>query len=65
MNCISVCSDSLINLVIVDTGAEANEETIMQNKVINEEYKIWKKNAPYLYDTMFRYGYEYARPVFL
>lgn len=33
----------------------ADEETIMANKVINEEYKIWKKNAPYLYDVMYRY----------
>lgn len=35
--------------------ADDTNESIMQNKVINEEYKIWKKNAPYLYDTMFRY----------
>jgi len=33
----------------------ADEETIMANKIINEEYKIWKKNAPYLYDVMYRY----------
>ena len=26
----------------------------MQNKLINEEYKIWKKNSVFLYDLMFR-----------
>ncbi len=24
----------------------------MQEKIINEEYKTWKKNAPFLYDLM-------------
>lgn len=24
----------------------------MQEKIINEEYKTWKKNAPFLYDMM-------------
>ena len=27
---------------------EFNEE--YENQIINEEYKIWKKNAPFLYD---------------
>lgn len=26
-----------------------------ENKIINEEYKIWKKNAVFLYDIMYRY----------
>lgn len=30
-----------------------DDETKMQTKIINEEYKIWKKNAVYLYDIMF------------
>jgi len=26
----------------------------MTNKLINEEYKIWKKNSVFLYDVMYR-----------
>jgi histone-binding protein RBBP4 len=29
---------------------EFNEES--ENQVINEEYKIWKKNVPFLYDLV-------------
>ena len=29
---------------------DENEEEIMAQKLINEEYKTWKKNAPFLYD---------------
>lgn len=29
-------------------------EAQVHNKVINEEYKIWKKNAVFLYDIMYR-----------
>ena len=32
--------------------AEARIEEITQEKIINEEYKTWKKNAPFLYDLM-------------
>lgn len=28
----------------------------IRNKLINEEYKIWKKNSVFLYDIMYRYG---------
>lgn len=28
------------------------DEEKMQEKIINEEYKTWKKNAPFLYDMM-------------
>lgn len=31
---------------------EAAEPSIMEEKVINEEYKVWKKNAPFLYDLI-------------
>lgn len=27
----------------------------VQNKMINEEYKIWKKNSVFLYDVMYRW----------
>lgn len=39
---------------IVDGSVDGvDDETKMQTKIINEEYKIWKKNAVYLYDIMF------------
>ncbi|KAL9054653.1 MAG: hypothetical protein Q9162_004019 [Coniocarpon cinnabarinum] len=34
------------------TAIEAEDEAIMRQKIINEEYKIWKKHAPFLYDVM-------------
>ncbi|KAJ9500205.1 Histone acetyltransferase type B subunit 2 [Exophiala xenobiotica] len=29
-----------------------NEDAETEQKVINEEYKTWKKNAPFLYDMI-------------
>lgn len=37
----------------VDPAIEGDDAEIMAAKIINEEYKIWKKNAIYLYDTFF------------
>ncbi|MCJ1409461.1 Histone acetyltransferase type B subunit 2 [Ptychographa xylographoides] len=31
---------------------EEQEEEMTDEKIINEEYKTWKKNAPFLYDVM-------------
>lgn len=31
---------------------EEREDEEMEQKVINEEYKTWKKNSPFLYDLM-------------
>ena len=31
---------------------EEQEGEQMQEKIVNEEYKTWKKNAPFLYDLM-------------
>ncbi|KAF2421054.1 WD40 repeat-like protein [Tothia fuscella] len=33
-------------------GADDSKE-IMEQKIINEEYKIWKKNTPFLYDLLY------------
>ncbi|KAI9787308.1 MAG: Histone acetyltransferase type B subunit 2 [Peltula sp. TS41687] len=35
-----------------DVAMTAGDEDAMQEKIINEEYKTWKKNAPFLYDIM-------------
>jgi histone-binding protein RBBP4 len=32
----------------------AEDQEQIQNKLINEEYKIWKKNSVFLYDIMYR-----------
>ena len=37
------------------TDTRDDQETL-QNKLINEEYKIWKKNSVFLYDVMYRYA---------
>lgn len=42
------CSDHL------DPRQELEEENV-EAKIINEEYKIWKKNSVFLYDLL--YGY--------
>jgi histone-binding protein RBBP4 len=34
---------------------DVSEEAIKQQKIINEEYKIWKKNSPFLYDLLYAY----------
>ena len=31
---------------------EEQEDERTEEKIINEEYKTWKKNAPFLYDVM-------------
>ena len=31
---------------------ELQDDEITEEKIINEEYKTWKKNAPFLYDYM-------------
>lgn len=31
---------------------EEREEEQMEEKIVNEEYKTWKKNSPFLYDLM-------------
>lgn len=28
------------------------DKTVIEEKVINEEYKVWKKNSPFLYDLV-------------
>lgn len=31
---------------------EANAHAIAEEKMINEDYKVWKKNSPFLYDLV-------------
>ena len=32
--------------------AEGDFDEAVEERVINEEYKIWKKNTPFLYDLV-------------
>ncbi|KZS93318.1 WD40 repeat-like protein [Sistotremastrum niveocremeum HHB9708] len=41
----------------IDDDEEGQAE--QDNKLINEEYKIWKKNAPYLYDTVITHALDW------
>lgn len=41
---------------IVEESEDAN---VVQEKMINEEYKVWKKNAPYLYDLVVTHALEW------
>ncbi|CAG7853868.1 SubName: Full=Probable Chromatin assembly factor 1 subunit c {ECO:0000313/EMBL:CCA70148.1} [Serendipita indica DSM 11827] len=38
---------------------KAQEEGVDENQTINEEYKIWKKNAPYLYDVVITHALDW------
>ncbi|OMJ27192.1 Histone acetyltransferase type B subunit 2 [Smittium culicis] len=33
--------------------------SITEEKLINEEYKIWKKNSPFLYDLLITHALEW------
>lgn len=48
-------SGILINILFV----EDEDPSIQLEKNINEEYKIWKKNAPYLYDLVVTHALEW------
>lgn len=37
----------------------ADENEILEEKMINEEYKIWKKNTPFLYDLVMTHALEW------
>jgi len=43
------------------SDATSNNELTqaMEEKVINEEYKIWKKNSPFLYDLCITHALEW------
>jgi hypothetical protein len=41
------------------TETEVKDERISEEKVINEEYKIWKKNSPFLYDLVITHAFEW------
>ncbi|KAJ3299709.1 Chromatin assembly complex, subunit 3, partial [Blyttiomyces sp. JEL0837] len=38
---------------------KVDNEMIMEEKTINEEYKVWKKNSPFLYDLVVTHALEW------
>ena len=61
----SICSfraakgDS-IEINMADKENEQFDEAV-EERVINEEYKIWKKNTPFLYDLVMTHALEWPR----
>ncbi|KAG3109472.1 Histone-binding protein [Phytophthora idaei] len=43
----------------VAVDAAAANDAALQEKLINEEYKIWKKNTPFLYDLVMTHALEW------
>ena len=41
---------------------EAAFDDVVEERVINEEYKIWKKNTPFLYDLVMTHALEWEWP---
>ncbi|KND04531.1 uncharacterized protein SPPG_00258 [Spizellomyces punctatus DAOM BR117] len=41
------------------SSRQEEEKQIVEEKIINEEYKIWKKNSPFLYDTVITHALEW------
>lgn len=46
------------SLFTVDFASE-NFDDAVEERVINEEYKIWKKNTPFLYDLVMTHALEW------
>ena len=47
--------DCIILTFVCTLGVDDNVE----ERVINEEYKIWKKNTPFLYDLVMTHALEW------
>jgi len=40
-------------------GQEEDSNEEIDDHIINDEYKIWKKNSPFLYDTLITHALEW------
>ena len=40
-------------------GEKETYEEAVEERVVNEEYKIWKKNTPFLYDMVMTHALEW------
>ena len=46
-------------LNLLTPGATDTFDDAVEERVINEEYKIWKKNTPFLYDLVMTHALEW------
>lgn len=46
------CESDCANTDAPDLFAD-NDQEVVEHKLINEEYKIWKKNSVFLYDMLY------------
>lgn len=44
--------------MVLFAGADTFDDAV-EERVINEEYKIWKKNTPFLYDLVMTHALEW------
>jgi len=51
----STSSTTTTTTTAANTSSNSNEN----DKTINEEYKIWKKNTPFLYDLIMTHALEW------
>jgi len=50
----------IFNFIIHFVPVEKQEDQdAVEEKIINEEYKIWKKNSPFLYDLVVTHAFEW------
>lgn len=62
MNCIALRGGSLLVRVFFKKGMAKEDEDYrdeMEERLVNEEYKIWKKNTPFLYDLVITHALEW------
>ena len=52
------CTESVSIEVFVSFLVEQYDEAV-EERIINEEYKIWKKNTPFLYDLVMTHALEW------
>lgn len=55
----SSVKDILTDLVFPPLLVPAAFDDAVEERVINEEYKIWKKNTPFLYDLVMTHALEW------
>ena len=46
------CDFSVLTRLLDAMDDQEDTQEVVEQKLINEEYKIWKKNTPFLYDML-------------
>lgn len=57
-----VCSSQTVRMrrtCVSPCGLSEVYDDAVEERVINEEYKIWKKNTPFLYDLVMTHALEW------